>query len=283
MPIKGKNKFNFLELEFKDIKKVENLVEDIFNKKENGALIKGALNSDEISEILKLSKNLNEKEYKVTGSGFTFPNPFANVQDEDSRKEYIQSKKLMSMKTEESFGIDLNKKILSIIKLFSGKFNPTEPKFKDIPGSCASASQIRCFKENMGGLTIHTGNYFQDMFGFFYSSLDENIGKHEQLSYFFMIQKPTKGGELIVYDITWNEAQKKTDFQDNEFLILNSGEKIFVKDLEKTIISPDPGDLFIFHGGEIWHQVSEVENINRITLGGFMAKSKISNDLFLWA
>jgi len=73
------------------------------------------------------------------------------------------------------------------------------------------------------------------------------------------------------------------EFQDSEFLILNTGDKIFVKDLEKTIISHKPSNLFIFHGGEIWHKVSEIESKNRITLGGFMAKSKVSNNLFLWA
>lgn len=230
-----------------------------------------------------MTHHLTEKEYKITGSGFTFPVPFANVQDEESRDEYIASKKYFDNKTLNLFNTSLNAEILNKLSLLAGNLSLVEPKFKTANDNFASATQIRCFKENMGGLTTHTGNYFQDMFQFFYQSLNENIGKHEQISYFFSIQKPAIGGELFVYNLTWKEAQNKKEFQDNEVILLVDGTELKTDEIEKTIISPEPGDLFIFHGGNIWHRVNEVSKTHRITMGGFMAKSLISNQIYLWS
>lgn len=283
MQILGINKFNFEEIESHEITSANNLIIDLFEKNKNGAIIKQVLSPNELKKIQELTINLTETEYQITGSGFTFPIPFANVKDEQSKEEYIAKKALYNSKTTNELGFNINEKVKTIINQLSGNLIPTEPKFKQSNNQLASASQIRYLKENMGGLSAHTGNYFQNMFQFFYNELDENIGKFDQLSYFFLIQKPLVGGDLIVYDITWEEAQTKPDFETSDYLTLLNGKTVSFDSIGKSVISLMPGDLFIFRGGEIWHRVEEIIKKDRITIGGFMSKSKISNQLFLWA
>lgn len=283
MRIFGPNNFNFKEIEFDEINSINNFICELFDKKSFGVLIKNVIPINEIERIRAFTKNLKENEYQVTGSGFTFPIPFANVQDESSRLSYLKSKQLFNEKCEDLFGYNLNHKIGSIISLVAGNLKIVEPRFKSVENQFASSCQLRYLKENMGGLSAHTGNYFQNMFQYFFNSLDEDIGKYEQLSYFLSIQKPKIGGDLIIYNLTWEDAKLKPDFQSNEYVINKSGEKIFFDKLEKTIISPEPGDLIIFNGGEIWHRVDEIIEKDRITIGGFMAKSKKYNNLYLWA
>lgn len=283
MNIKGSNYFNFKTIKAEEIDQYKNIIPDIFNKKENGFLIKNVFDKDEIEKLRILTENLDQNIYTSTGSGFTYPMPFANVQDSESKNGYFESNIHYNNADNLPFEVSINSKVENLLKRISGNLFPVAPKFIGSE-NLAISSQIRCFKKNMGGLTVHSGNYFQNMFNFFYESLDENIGKYEQLSYFIMIQKPKKGGDLLVFDLTWDEAKEKPDFQNNDFIIAENGDHLNVSKISKTIVSPDPGDMFVFHGGEIWHQVNEIEGaLDRITLGGFMARSMESNQLFLWA
>lgn len=283
MNISGSNFFKFKTIQSADIENYKTIIPDIFEKKENGFLIKNVFDKNEIDKLRTLAETLDPNTYTKTGSGFTFPMPFANVQEIESKNAYLDSTKTYNNIDHSPFENTINNKIEKLLKKISGNLTPNAPKFIGT-GNYASSSQIRCFKKNMGGLTVHSGNYFQNMFNFFYESLDENIGRYEQLSYFIMVQKPKIGGDLLVFDLTWDEAKEKPDFQNNDHIIAENGDYIDVSKINKTVISPDPGDMFVFHGGEIWHQVNEIEGaLDRITLGGFMARSMVSNQLFLWA
>ncbi len=44
------------------------------------------------------------------------------------------------------------------------------------------------------------------------------------------------------------------------------------------------GDLIIFAGGEIWHEITQIEGRkNRITIGGFMAPSLNRQKWYVWS
>lgn len=134
-------------------------------------------------------------------------------------------------------------------------------------------AQIRFMEPNKGGLIIHKGS--QNLHHPPFDYLREITRLYEHLSYFLIIDKPEEGGELIVYDLP-AEAVKK----DLDDLVNNSA---FEK-CEKRYISPDIGDMVLFHGGPIWHKVADVKGKNsRISIGGFVALSTDDQKIFYWS
>ena len=52
----------------------------------------------------------------------------------------------------------------------------------------------------------------------------------------------------------------------------------------KTYISPDVGDMILFHGGNIVHEITDVKSTQvRITIGGFLASSKDEQKFLYWS
>lgn len=134
-------------------------------------------------------------------------------------------------------------------------------------------AQIRFMEPNKGGLIIHKGS--QNLHHPPFAYLRKITRLFEHLSYFLIIDKPAEGGELIVYDLPSEEAKKDVDN-----LIQNSA---FEK-CEKRYISPDIGDMVLFHGGTIWHKVADVKGEkSRISIGGFVALSKDDQKIFYWS
>ena len=100
---------------------------------------------------------------------------------------------------------------------------------------------------------------------------------HDQLSYFFLLRKPDEAGQLVLYDALWDET-KEALAQDYPTAVK------LVESRKAHVIDMEPGDLVIFAGGRIWHQVRDVEGeTNRVTLGGFMAYSKDMSRLYHWS
>ncbi|MEM7040036.1 MAG: 2OG-Fe(II) oxygenase, partial [Bacteroidota bacterium] len=100
---------------------------------------------------------------------------------------------------------------------------------------------------------------------------------HDQLSYFFLVQQPDEGGELILYDAEWDETKEELakDYQ----TAVNH-----VESQHAHVIDMRAGDLVVFAGGRVWHQVRDVSgNTNRVTLGGFMAYSHEMDKLYHWS
>ena len=166
MNISGSNFFKFKTIQSADIENYKTIIPDIFEKKENGFLIKNVFDKNEIDKLRTLAETLDPNTYTKTGSGFTFPMPFANVQEIESKNAYLDSTKTYNNIDHSPFENTINNKIEKLLKKISGNLTPNAPKFIGT-GNYASSSQIRCFKKNMGGLTVHSGNYFQNMFNFF--------------------------------------------------------------------------------------------------------------------
>ncbi|MDM9585832.1 2OG-Fe(II) oxygenase [Nostoc sp. GT001] len=134
-------------------------------------------------------------------------------------------------------------------------------------------AQIRFVEPNKGGIIIHKGSQFLQHPSF--AHLTKIARLQEHLSYFLIVDKPEEGGELIIYDLPPEEAKK-----DFDTLVKDSA---FEK-CDKKYISPDIGDMVLFHGGTIWHKVAEARgNKNRISIGGFVAISTDDQKIFYWS
>jgi hapalindole-type alkaloid chlorinase len=99
-----------------------------------------------------------------------------------------------------------------------------------------------------------------------------------QLSFFLTLNAPGGGGELVVYQRRWSDA----DDVGNEYVV--SKDASMVEDREWIALKPQPGDLLLFAGGRIYHRVTPTEGtIPRYTLGGFLARGHEGQSLYYWS
>ena len=54
--------------------------------------------------------------------------------------------------------------------------------------------------------------------------------------------------------------------------------------VHRYFVKPEPGDLLLFAGGNVWHRVEKVAGFkSRITLGGFIAETTTPGKYYIWS
>lgn len=139
---------------------------------------------------------------------------------------------------------------------------------------------IKKLEPNKGGLHVHIGNEFLQLLPECAELAKKVVNRH-QISFFYVIQSPDKGGGLSLYDLNWEESPEEL-IKEKGFYSHQEREKFF-SDRRKITVNPKEGDLIIFNGGNIWHKVEDIlGEKNRITLGGFLGKSNVKNEILFW-
>lgn len=255
----------------------------------NGFVVTDFLDGSEISEIVNGFRDLHEEKLiKINPRFNTYPISFAQFaqmvkQNTLSEKDYFENSSDFISGFNSKFGIDIFGKLAS---LFSKIKNA--PQF-EIPREMKSGGNYIpfTFRELFAGggcLKAHCENLFFHEFPDFFNRLSTFTIPDNQLSFFIVLQEPGTGGELTLYDILWNEKQKRpTDHE----IILEDGQQLAFDDtehLKRMSIPAKAGSLVVFSGGKIWHRVETVEEApSRITLGGFLSFSHDRKKLFAWS
>jgi len=277
--------FNFIEVPFTEIEKRGDLVGKIKNQELNGFIMKNVFTDDEVNEMKRFLSDLDENEFMPTPTGKMFPAPFAIITDAEERLESYYSKlKLFDQHKVDNSSIGtLSRKLDQFFRDVAKDYRVSIPvnKVKDkevAPGT------FRMFYPNRGGLHVHCGNLFQAQSMFYYSLIKNDIDMNDQLSYFVVLQQPEAGGELTIYDMLWDKVKRKESPENNDFVIDDSDNPIYVKDVLSFSVRPLPGDILVFAGGPIWHRVEDIKGaIPRITFGGFLNFSKNNEEVYYWS
>lgn len=83
-----------------------------------------------------------------------------------------------------------------------------------------------------------------------------------QFSFFMPMALPEAGGNLMLYDVDWDNCDIQTAFAQIK------------SQTNPTPVNIAVGDLILFDAGRIWHCVSQVQGQNpRLTIGGFVCFS----------
>lgn len=117
---------------------------------------------------------------------------------------------------------------------------------------------------------LHNENMVPKVHPAFFDVLSTKIDVFDNLSVFVLLQKPSKGGHLKVYnDYFPHECSSSfTDINKNNF----------------TLVDMEVGDLVLFTAGGCYHEVTEVEgDLPRITMGSFLGKSLNSSSLISYS
>lgn len=108
--------------------------------------------------------------------------------------------------------------------------------------------------------------------------------KDNKLSYFLTLSAAEEGGELCCFDLNWKQVKKRVDFEHLEDEFQQTIDIINDQAVKRVFVKPEPGDLLLFAGGNVWHRVERVlGNTSRITLGGFIAEATTKGKYYIWS
>ena len=247
---------------------------DIKSKTIDGIIIRKALNTNDCVEIIKKFNNVtkaNEREHS-----FVYPISFAELDYKLSNglitiDEYLEIASDYVENFESSFGIDLPNIVKKLVNKMNSDYNystiiPIEKERSIMPG----IFRVQMPKKNQIGM--HCGNQFNGQFMSFYKHIDSTLENINQLSYFFMLQKPDKGGELTLFNYSWREFLKKHTKNMDEAIMRKV---VMANDKGRRKLLMENGDLLVFQGGDIFHRVEQVYGKkSRVTFGGHFRFSK---------
>lgn len=254
---------NWLTLTAESIKDYPDGINQIYEGKFDGMVIKEVLPK---SEIQKVKRNLESRNVRESVHFGTMLGAILTDRQTD-RMKYFNTADIVRPQLDQIFETSFETLVESVLSKISGGRKVEVPiENADsyyIPGT------VRFVEPNTGGIRVHKGNDFIDITGWQY--LNQVSKTIDSLSYFILIEKAEQGGELVLYEPSTDQLLTPT----------------LDLDLEKckaTYIDPDVGDMIVFRGGNIVHKVADVKGLTtRITVGGFMAISKDDQKVFYWS
>ncbi|NEQ07035.1 MAG: hypothetical protein F6K37_14140 [Moorea sp. SIO4E2] len=104
-----------------------------------------------------------------------------------------------------------------------------------------------------------------------------------QFSFFMPMALPEAGGNLMLYDLDWEESNHNSNGQSSQ---ANFRTFLASRELQTAPnqVNVAIGDLIIFDAGRIWHCVSEVRGTNpRLTIGGFICFSQDDRTVYYFS
>lgn len=146
---------------------------------------------------------------------------------------------------------------------------------------------IRVLTAEKNGLDIHCENAFlHQLMPNFRKWLQTKIDIENSISFVISLDAPEEGGELIVFDMDWNQFPLRLDtttYEErhdlNGSLFTNRNKS----NVNATGFQLQSGDAVVFRAGQLWHAVQPPKGSkNRITIGCFIAKGH-DNNYYYWA
>ena len=184
---------------------------------------------------------------------------------------------------EKTYGINVVKKLTDYLMLHK-PFQLVSPILNKQNGQELVPFTIRELLPGKGELIIHCENLFFKEFPLFFELLQDLDIKENKLSYFITLSAAEEGGELCCFDINWSDVKKRVD---NELLEDEHEQTINIvnnPNVHRYFVKPEPGDLLLFAGGNVWHRVEKVAGFkSRITLGGFIAETTTLGKYYIWS
>lgn len=254
----------------------------LLSKKEDILLLESFLSSQEVEDVKKqLLNSFENNDYNLKMSdGIFFPFPYSSVHKDfaNATDNYFKFSRDFNQKHSKLIEFIINR----IEEKFNCKVYPLEHELGKM-----SELNTRILFSQKNGIDIHCENAFihqlrDDFSQWLYSKVDlEN-----SISFFTVLQKPQKGGNLVIYNQTWKDIsfkletasyEEKHDIHGSIFTNRN------VKNLTKEIVDISVGEAIFFRAAQIWHGISKIESSpDRITLGCFLAEGS-DGKIYYWA
>lgn len=284
---KKRKTLNIIDIPLEEIGNYPRGVNQIFEEEIDALILRSFLSEEEIKTLISNYEKVPLEIQSCTGEGiFMYPEAFSSINERLQKGESIKDTYAQTIQFWQDFPsvfeLDYIQKVKDLFLQISDADSVDVPIDQEGLKGRYHPSSFRRLMPGSGALKLHCGRFFHENFPDFYKELFPVSEIHHQLSYFVTLQSAEKGGELILYSTKWDEAPKKTG---EMILETTTGEIVDLeKDLNPIQLDLNEGDLLLFKGSNIWHQVKEVHgNRPRYTLGSFISKAKNSNQLHIWA
>ncbi len=281
--------YRFLDIDVSELAEYSNGIDQLQNREVDGFLIRNVFTPKEIDTIVSNYEKVSVNERTEANSGMiVFPQPFSVVDQtsDNSREkvnEYYAGTEAFWNGFEDRFGVNLVARCSETLEKIGGGRNAIIPKGEQGEGSYHPAT-FKHLVPGKGEFKAHCGNFFHREFPTFYAHMKEISIIKNQMSYFVMLKPSEYGGELTLYDVSWEEAEirlngdTKLEGKRGEIYDLLDD-----KQVKRIKLTPSPGDMIVFSGGRIWHKVEVARGSERYTIGGFLCRSSDDKDIYMWS
>jgi len=200
----------------------------------------------------------------------------AIVGSDDDRAAYHLDAPSMNDKLTALFQGTFSDRIEGVLSRLGGDRPVLVPD--DGPSRPYVPATVRVLPGDGGVIHAHTANEFCDVWPA-YAHLRDIARMRDSLSYFVTAQAPEAGGELLLYELEWDDTPA-----DVRASSMSPERDELLERFAGRAIVPGPGDMVLFTGGRIWHRVVPVRGGRpRVTVGGFVAESRDGADLYYWS
>lgn len=250
-------------------------------------VVRHFLSATEVETLLQHLLQQPENQGPITQSK-TYPFPFAasdksNPNRANEINAYFLQCKMYRDEYPTRFGVDIEKKTTDILT----RLNQNQPAKIQTTANGGSyiPSTFRMAIPEQTYIDLHADNMFPQFATEFYEPLRQVAEVHNQLSFFTILQKPERGGELSLFNVAWDVAKEFNTTEQS--IILENGQRLQAgnaNELYRHQFDLEPGDLIIFPGGQLYHRIEDVQGSKlRISLGGFIGYSKANKDVYYWS
>ena len=258
------------------------LLRRIRGREMDGVLVKGLLSGEEVTDAVAGLDRLGDLTHVQPGLA-TYPMAFsqaAQQMDEagNDLAAYFEHCEGLQGEFAGALGVDVLGRVKDVLGKIAKGMEVDVSRLKGYPGQLAEVT-LRILQPESGRLKPHCENYFFKEFGQLFSNLNiEEV--FNPVSFFLLLQAPPEGGDIVLYDLEWRDAEKRIGDEEVE---TKAGKRLRFSEMPQTALPVAPGDLLIFAGGEIWHEVTPPKALPaRISMGGFISLAPTEDRLYLW-
>ena len=266
-----------------DVPADRNWMADISQSRCHGIVIRNFLSPAELARINTHSARHLNLDGCDQSKSFTHPISLVALNELDQGKLATFHRMVDHYTThfEMDFGLDLIGRLRELFQFLAG--DEKVEVLSDGEGGYFLPATFRVIFPEKNHIHLHCGNQFFERFGKFYREVASAVDVEDQMSFFMVLEKAGKGGELTVYDFTWGEA-RECDHETNT-LTRPDGSSIQLgpDTVGLEMLDLEAGSLLIFQGGSLWHRVEQVYGSRRVTFGGFLGFSHDRERLFFWS
>lgn len=274
-----RSRFDWDTLDASELARHPGLMQRIFDRQIDGVTVTNVYTAEEAATAVRALEAFDGPEKMSIPFGWVI-GPSLGATPTTDRSGYMDAIDRANEIYRDAFGFDPFARITDVLRpVSSGR--PLLAASEG--GRDYNPAQVRSFSPGCGGLPAHVGNEFR-------SQLAETAMSHlitttqvtGHISYFVMLQPAEKAGELVIYDLYWEDNQGHTDYGDIDDV--GFPDDSWIESVPSRRVPLGPGDMVLFTGGYRWHRVDPPEgNRERVTYGGFSSPSLDGTEIHFWA
>ena len=259
-----------LEFDFPSYKDTEDLISRLRHQEIDGVIFRGFMPAEIVSSRARyLLENPDSMRSSYCPYGRMYARTLVGVGHQLDR--YFDDAQVFKEECDRLFEPEYNfqSRLEKLLREISGDRQVRVPQGP--LGQLYSPTTIR-WVQSGGAIAPHCESLYFEAKNPEFEHLHQLAEETTQFSFFMPMALPEAGGNLMLYDLDWQQFDLQTS------LAHIKSQSV------PTKVNVAVGDLILFDAGRIWHCVSQVEGSNpRMTIGGFICFSQDDRTVYYFS